>query len=328
MPSVSVIVPNYNHARYLRQRINSVLEQTYQDFEVILLDDYSTDDSQSILLEYASDPRVRIDLNDKNSGSTFKQWNKGVRLARGRYVWMAESDDYADERFLEKLVPRLDADSDAVLCYCRSRRVSSEDASYGFWDSYLSFLDGQRWSMDFSASGPEECARYLVHCNSVQSASSVLFRRDVYWQVGGADEKLVYCGDWKTWAAMALTGGLVLHVGEPLNYCRFHDRSVTARSRRDGIEASEFLDVVGWILQRVSLPEPDRVKRCEELSHLWIPALLNRRITNKVRWAILKNARAVDKNALREFFGAGLTALHLTLARRCRSLRARFLLSL
>ena len=53
MLSVSVIVPNYNHARYLRQRINSVLEQTYQDFEVILLDDYSTDDSQSILLEYA-----------------------------------------------------------------------------------------------------------------------------------------------------------------------------------------------------------------------------------------------------------------------------------
>jgi hypothetical protein len=161
-----------------------------------------------------------------------------------------------------------------------------------------------------------------------ESASSVVFRRDVYWQASGADEKLVYCGDWKTWAAIALTGGLVLHVGEPLNYCRFPDRSVTARSRRDGIEASEFLDVVGWILQRVSLPEPDRVKRCEELSHLWIPAVLNRRITNKVPRAILKNARAVDKNAQREFFGAGLTALRLTLARRCRSLRARFLLSL
>src|SRR5882762_3314790 len=67
MPKVSVIIPNYNHARFLRQRVESVLAQTYQDFEVILLDDCSTDDSRSILSEYAADPRVRIELNDKNS---------------------------------------------------------------------------------------------------------------------------------------------------------------------------------------------------------------------------------------------------------------------
>src|SRR6266699_2829803 len=61
MLTVSVIIPNYNHARYLRKRIESVLEQTYQDFEVILLDDCSTDESRSILSEYAGDARVRID---------------------------------------------------------------------------------------------------------------------------------------------------------------------------------------------------------------------------------------------------------------------------
>src|SRR5260370_20691240 len=96
MPTVSVIIPNYNHARYLRQRIESVLRQTYQDFEVILLDDCSTDDSRSILSSYAGDSRVRMEFNEVNSGSTFKQWNKGVRLARVEYVWIAESDDYAD----------------------------------------------------------------------------------------------------------------------------------------------------------------------------------------------------------------------------------------
>jgi cellulose synthase/poly-beta-1,6-N-acetylglucosamine synthase-like glycosyltransferase len=92
MPKVSVIIPNYNHARYLRQRIESVVGQTYQDFEVILLDDCSTDESRSIIDEYARDPRVRIEFNQKNSGNTFKQWNKGVKLARGEYVWVAESD--------------------------------------------------------------------------------------------------------------------------------------------------------------------------------------------------------------------------------------------
>jgi len=110
MPKVSVIVPNYNHARYLRQRVDSVLGQTFQDFELILLDDCSTDESRSVLSSYAGNPRVRIEFNEVNSGSTFKQWNKGVRLARGEYVWIAESDDYADPQLLERLVSRLDAE--------------------------------------------------------------------------------------------------------------------------------------------------------------------------------------------------------------------------
>src|ERR1700756_5018477 len=100
MPTVSVIVPNYNHARFLPKRIDSILRQSFQDFELILLDDCSTDDSRSILSQHASDPRVRIEFNQVNSGSPFKQWNRGVGLARGQYIWIAESDDYADERFL------------------------------------------------------------------------------------------------------------------------------------------------------------------------------------------------------------------------------------
>src|SRR6266851_10178053 len=108
MPTVSIIVPNYNHARYLRRRIDSILSQTYQDFELILLDDSSTDNSREILDSYRDNPKVRIEFNAKNSGSPFKQWNKGVGLAHGKYVWIAESDDYADEHLLEKLASRLD----------------------------------------------------------------------------------------------------------------------------------------------------------------------------------------------------------------------------
>src|SRR5215467_1498105 len=114
MPKVSIVVPNYNHARFLPQRLNSILGQTFQDFELILLDDSSTDDSRSILSQYTADPRVRIEFNELNSKSPFKQWNKGVRLARGEYVWIAESDDYADERLLERLVPLLVAESTTV----------------------------------------------------------------------------------------------------------------------------------------------------------------------------------------------------------------------
>src|SRR6266849_1262625 len=120
MPKVSVVIPSYNHACFLRQRIESVLVQTYQDFELILLEDCSTDESRAILSEYAGDPRGRMEFNEVNSGSTFKQWNKGVRLARGEYVWIAESDDYADPHLLEKLSERLESEPRAAFAYCRS----------------------------------------------------------------------------------------------------------------------------------------------------------------------------------------------------------------
>lgn len=77
MPTVSVIVPNYCHAPYLEQRIESILQQTFQDFELILLDDCSTDGSREILERYRNHPKVSgIFYNERNSGSPFKQWKK------------------------------------------------------------------------------------------------------------------------------------------------------------------------------------------------------------------------------------------------------------
>jgi glycosyltransferase involved in cell wall biosynthesis len=324
MSTVSVIIPNYNHARFLRQRIESVFGQTYQDFEVILLDDCSTDESQSILREYAAEPRVRIEFNEKNSGSTFKQWNKGVLLARGKYVWIAESDDYANERLLAKLVSRLDADPNAVFSYCRSWRVSGEGQAIGFSDYYLADLHPQKWTVDFWADGREECQEYLVRRNTVPSASSVLFRKDVYQRVGGADERLIFCGDWKTWASMALTGGRIAYVGEPLNYFRSHGLTVTAESQRFGVDAAESLHVTRWILQRVTPTQATRKKLCDELFGFWYPKVLTNRIPLSRRWAILKNARAIDRNALRKLVRPALAALRMTLSRRYRSLRFRF----
>ena len=311
MSTVSVIIPNYNHARFLPRRIESVLHQTYQDFELILLDDCSTDDSRSILSKYADDPRVRMEFNVKNSGSTFKQWNKGVGMARGEYVWIAESDDYADERLLEKLVVRLDSEPNVVFSYCRSWRVSADGGISGFLDSYLTDLDTQRWTADFWADGREECQNYLVQRNTVANASAVLFRREVYEQVGGADESLVLCGDWKLWAAMALTGRIA-YLGEPLNYNRFHDASVRAKSQRLGVDAAEYLEVIRWILQRVTPSEAARKKLCEDVSSLWAPAVLTRHIPLSRRWAILENARAIDRHALCKLVRPALAALLMT----------------
>lgn len=81
-PLVSVIVPNYNHARFLEERMESVLGQTYQNIEVIILDDCSTDNSREVIEKYRNNPKVaKIVYNDANSGSPFRQWKKGMELA-------------------------------------------------------------------------------------------------------------------------------------------------------------------------------------------------------------------------------------------------------
>ena len=96
-PRVSVIVPSYNHARFLRQRIESILGQSFRDFELILLDDCSTDDSVSILREYESHARLSaLVVNAQNSGSPMAQWKRGLDLAAGELIWIAESDDWAE----------------------------------------------------------------------------------------------------------------------------------------------------------------------------------------------------------------------------------------
>src|SRR5690348_12920169 len=172
MPKVSVIVPNYNHARFLRQRIDSILNQTFQDFELILLDDRSTDDSRSVLSSYASDPRVRLEFNEKNSGSTYKQWNKGVRLARAEYVWIAESDDYADPHLLERLVRSLDSDPGMVLAFCRSVSVTEDGSVGGFAENHFWAADQDCWSADYCQAGRDVCGRYMIRTNIVLNASS------------------------------------------------------------------------------------------------------------------------------------------------------------
>jgi glycosyltransferase involved in cell wall biosynthesis len=321
MPTVSVIVPNFNHANFLRQRIECVLGQTYQDFEVILLDDCSTDESRSILSEYATDPRVRLEFNEKNSGSTFKQWNKGVRLARGEYIWIAESDDYADPRLLERLVKVLDVEPEVTFAYCRSWRTSEKGQPNGFAaDDFLDLIDARRWKADFLADGRDECQQYFVCANAVPNASAVVFRKAVYEHVAGADESFRQCGDWKLWAAMALEGR-VAYIAEPLNYYRFHDASVRSKSKRNGLEAAEALRVIRWILERVTPPETVWETLRTLTSSYWPWAVVSPHVPLRVKLEVLRDARAIDPHVLRKVIRTALTMVRLKLAKELRVLR-------
>jgi glycosyltransferase involved in cell wall biosynthesis len=311
LPKVSVVVPNYNHARFLPKRIDSILRQTFQDFELILLDDCSTDESQAILSQHASDPRVRLVFNQVNSGSPFKQWNKGVRLAQGKYVWITESDDYADPRLLERLVPVLNADPAVAFAYCRSWRVTEDDRRDGFGDSYLVDLGLERWSADYLADGYEECRNYFVHRNIVGNASAVLFRKELFERIGGADEGLRMCGDWKVWASMALLGQ-VAYISEPLSFFRAHSDSIWGKGRKRGLAAEETLRVVRWMAGQVTPSDFASGIMFDTLARdLWIPAVISRQVPLHQKWMILWDAMAIDRRAKRRLAGALAVGLRL-----------------
>jgi hypothetical protein len=320
-PKVSVIVPNYNHARFLRQRIDSILNQTFQDFEIILLDDASKDDSRSILSSYASDPRVRLEFNETNSGSPFKQWNKGVRLARGEYVWIAESDDYASDKLLERLAQALDCEATATFAYCRSWLTSATNTTAGFSDRCLSIRDPQRWANDRCCDGLEECQKYLIRVNSVPNASAVVFRRAVFEQVGGADESLRLCGDWKLWAAMALAGK-VAYVAEPLNYFRCHGDTARNRSAEGRIDILEGLSVMRWLLPRIA-PSEGLVEDLSRLiANIWVPAVMSVHAPFRIKREIMRQVWGIDPHPIKSAVRPALTHVRLKFLRHWRELSA------
>lgn len=225
---VSVIVPNYNHARFLQQRLDSIHAQTYEQFECIVLDDCSTDNSRELIEKYVvRDRRFTYVFNTANSGSTFFQWNKGVQLAKHELIWIAESDDAADPLLLAKLVKQFEDNPGLVLAYCQSHRMSDVNEVTGSWKEFTDELDEQQFTVDFVMGGKEYIERFLLHRNTIPNASAVVFRKHIYEQAGSAPEELKNNGDWLTWLKMLCYGDIGF-VAEPLNYFRYHDKSVIA----------------------------------------------------------------------------------------------------
>jgi cellulose synthase/poly-beta-1,6-N-acetylglucosamine synthase-like glycosyltransferase len=269
-PAVTVIIPNYNHARYLPERIESVLNQTCQDIEVLLMDDCSKDDSRRVIADYAArDSRIRVVLNEQNSGSTFKQWNKGIALAKGEYIWIAESDDVADLTFLEKLLALLDANPAAGLAYSQSWRIDENGQPHGTWAPIMAELDATLWESDFVLPGPELVRRFMIHSNIIPNASAVVMRRSALAAVGPAPETMRIAGDWVYWVRYMLTTQ-VAFVAEPLNYFRFHRHNVRSSTEQDGTQLLEIAQAMGFVKSQLA-PEPVLYqKTIEQMIERWL----------------------------------------------------------
>lgn len=204
-PKVSIVAQNYNHENYLEERISSITAQSEEAIEIILLDDASSDNSQRILKEHATRPSIKLDINLKNSGSTFHQWNKGGSLATAEYVWIAESDDIAEPDFLKTMLELFATHPNAVLAYAQSEKIDGNGCSLGLMSRHMDEMCFHHLNQDFHYSGREFCASYLVRGNVIPNASAVLFKRAAYL-AGGADASMRLCGDWLMWSKILKHG--------------------------------------------------------------------------------------------------------------------------
>ncbi|HMP84447.1 MAG TPA: glycosyltransferase, partial [Verrucomicrobiota bacterium] len=270
-PLVSVLVPNYNHERFLPQRMDSILAQTFRDYELIALDDCSTDNSREVLSRYAQKTRMRLQFNERNGGTPFKQWQLGASLASGKYLWIAESDDYADPRLLEVLVSRLESNPAVGLAYCQSYAVDEHNHVSGTWEHWTRPVDATRWRQDFVNRGPDEVARYLVQRNTVPNASAVVVKKDLLIRAVQGAERMRLAGDWWTWVRVLLESD-VAFVAEPLNYFRSHGRSTRDTTKLATACAEEF-SIQAYVCDHVKVDRALRKRVFQDTFYKWQKAL-------------------------------------------------------
>ena len=238
-PLVSIIIPNYNHAQYLDERFQSVLNQTYQNFEVIILDDKSTDNSVEVINQYKDNPHMaQIIINEENSGSPFIQWNKGFELAKGEWIWIAESDDSCEPLFLEKLMAYVDDTTSFV--FCRSKRMDQYgEPVYENWQDELT----DSLTMD----GKQFIDEYLRRKCIVWNASSAIFRRDNVFQIPADYMRFRAAGDWLFWICLARLGNVSFE-NTPLNSFRLHDNNTTQQSIQSGVAKVEWAKLYHYLV--------------------------------------------------------------------------------
>lgn len=270
-PLVSVIIPGYNHAAYLRERIDSVLCQDYPNFEVIMIDDCSTDNSREIMLSYKKHKNVRhIISNEKNSGNTFLQWEKGIAMAEGEYVWIAESDDVADNDFLSTLMAGLIAAPSAVLAFSHSYMIGPEGEKLDYtWHKRIYYKAPGVYD------GKTFCSSRMVFNNQIFNASMVVWKKQCAKGVSEGYKSLRHCGDWMFWFDVCLQGS-VIEVPRKLNYFRQHPNKVSNKARSSGQDFEEMAVIQEYILDRIGA---DAYKR----------SVVRGRMTKRIRKSLLSD---------------------------------------
>ena len=272
LPLVTIIVPCFDHGKYLRQRLDSIYQQSYSNYEVILLDDHSNDESAQILNEFASNYRQNtfLEVNSINSGSPFKQWRKGLQKAKGELIWIAESDDFCDQNFLSELVPAFA--NEAVMLAFGQIRFTNEEGNKDVWsmEQYLPEFGPRTWRSPFTVSAHKLVQKGWNHRNIIPNVSGALFRRYHHLDLltNGEWLHMRVCGDWLFYLTIA-RGGLVYYTPKTTNYYRQHLSNSSVAMHQEIRYLEEHISVSQSLVSLYRLDASAVMKMQAELAQRW-----------------------------------------------------------
>jgi glycosyltransferase involved in cell wall biosynthesis len=254
MAQLSIIVPCYNHAKFLGERLRSIYAQVHDDFELIIFDDASTDGSVDVIQELLKEKHYTLIVNTVNSGSPFKQWETGISMAKGKYIWIAESDDSCDSSFASSLLESLEIES-ATLAFSRTKTIDEEGNTLKipYWSEDV---DKDFFEHHQSITCSEFLRKYMSARNCIPNVSSAIFAtQDFKEMVLSVSRKVAnykYVGDWLFWAYLikAYDSYHIIYNSNPLCFHRDHAASTRASMVRDKEKEriKEYSDATNQIL--------------------------------------------------------------------------------
>jgi glycosyltransferase involved in cell wall biosynthesis len=218
--TLGIYIPAYNAAPFLDRSVGSVLNQTRQDFEVLILDDASTDDTPSVVQKYLSDPRVRYVRHEKNMGMS-PNWNTGLELLTNPFIAKLDADDWIEPTYVETMLPKLENDPSVGYALCDVRWVSHGGKRNVRVQAYTT-----DWTMD----------GLLYRSNLLRgffgNGCTSIARREVHDKVGYFIPGMRIHSDWEMTLRIA-SHFRVSYTNQPLMSAWRHDQGVTGNSRRD-----------------------------------------------------------------------------------------------
>jgi glycosyltransferase involved in cell wall biosynthesis len=246
MAKVSIILPSYNHEKFLKKRLDSILNQTLSNWELIIIDDCSTDSSINILNKFVIQNNDRVTqfiINNYNSGSGYNSWKKGIKLAKSEYIWIAETDDYSSPEFLEEQIKILDNNKNVNLSFSASNYIDEKGDFLYNTDRRthdLNVQEGYYGIFNFS-----HFTDKMPLNTYITNGSCVVFRRPknelpenifIYKQM--SDQFL--------WTHLLQNGNFAF-LNKKLNYFRRHETSTTQKNVMDNsgglyIETVDYLN--------------------------------------------------------------------------------------
>ncbi|QSZ60063.1 glycosyltransferase [Rhizobium sp. ZX09] len=259
---VTAIVPNFNHARYLAQRLDSILVQTYPLVDILVLDDCSGDESRSVIESYVKrfPERISAVYNTENSGNVFRQWQKGHSLAKGDLVWICESDDFCEPTFIERMV-NVFRDPSVMMAFGRIQFANSQGEYFAGLDHYREDSEPGIWDGRVTRPAAEWFRGGFGVKNVIANVGGSLWRRfEISDQVWEEARSFKIMGDWYLYSIIA-GGGQIAYEPSAVSYFRIHGSNTSGRSAQSKPEYyTEYARFMTSLKKRWDVPD-DTLKR-------------------------------------------------------------------